>query len=196
MYPLALATTLATMAFLGPFHMEGPGLGKPPKPFDDQVSLPGKIPPTVKSVSGSWHFGYMLREATLEGGKSDLMTGTALTLREDGTYQLHYHARWNIGMQMDGRNVTEEGRFSLSGEVLLLEPTGTNFAELDNNSVVNQQTIKNETHALIVRLDKAHLTVAGRCADYQVDPVCKETPIIWYRMSAQVGTRWLGREPR
>ena len=40
----------------------------------------------------------------------------------------------------------------------------TNYAELENNSMVNQQTIKNENHALIVRLEKAHLTVAGRCA--------------------------------
>jgi hypothetical protein len=48
----------------GPFHVEGPGRGKPPQPFDDKVSLPGKIPPTVKSLSGSWHFGYMLREVS------------------------------------------------------------------------------------------------------------------------------------
>jgi hypothetical protein len=196
MYQLAVATVLVTTALFGPLHVEGPGRAKPPQPFDEKVSLPGKIPPTAKSLSGSWHFGYMLHEATLEAGKSELMSSTGLMLREDGTYQLHYHAVWNIGMAMDGVNVTEEGRFSLSGEVLLLEPTGTVFAEIDDNKIVNQQTIRNQTHALIVRLEKTQLVIAGRCADYQVDPVCKEAPAVWYKMKAQVGRRWFGLEPR
>jgi hypothetical protein len=188
---------------------------KPPQPYVDKVALPGKIPPSVMSVGGSWQYSYMLSGAPLESGRSDLVVGTVLTLNEDGSYQLHYHARWNLprapipvpGMPsplpvptssggLDGVNVSETGRFVLSGQVLLLEPETTRSANVDNNRVVNESAIENEKHVLIVRVDKKDLAVAGRCASYQIDPVCKTTPTVWYTMKAQLGRRWLGIEPR
>jgi hypothetical protein len=207
---LTLATSVALVAALGgPFFGMGPGRGsKPPQPFDEQVTLPGKIPPTVKSLAGAWHFVYRLDDATLEGGRTDLMVVHTLMLREDGTYRLLYSARWNLprplpGMPtstgadgMKGRNVQETGHFSLSGEVLLLQPDVVEYADVEHNALVNREVIANESHTLIVRLDKARLAVAGRCASYQIDPVCVKTPIVWYPMKAQLGTRWLGREPR
>jgi hypothetical protein len=206
-----LATSFALIAALGgPMFGIGPGRGKPPQPFDDGVVLPGKIPATVKSVSGSWQFGYMLDDAALEGGPADLSVNTFLMLHEDGTYQLNYNARWNLPRAplpgtrpisdvvngMKGRVVNESGHFSLSGEVLLLQPDVVEYGVLEGHTVVNLQKIANESHTLIVRLNKAKLAVAGRCASYQVDPVCTETPIIWYPMKAQIGLRWLGREPK
>jgi hypothetical protein len=209
---LPVTTSVLVVAALGPFFGVGADRSKSPQPFNDKVVLPGMVPPTMKSLGGSWHYGYMLREASLEGGKSNLIVGTALTLRDDGTYLLHYHARWNLAAVplpdpgaaptsgsltgMDGRNVTEVGRFSLSGEMLLLEPTTIEYADLDDNRLVNQQTIKNQNRALVVRLEKARMAVGGRCARYQVDPVCLKTPVVWYSMKAQIGARWLGREPR
>jgi hypothetical protein len=206
-----IAASVAAAAVFGPFFGMGARGGTPPKPFDEKVTLPGKIPPTVKSLSGSWSFGYQLDNAAIEGrDKGELVTGTVLTLREDGTYQLHYFARWNLPRpalggavptignvgEMKGRNVDEEGRFSLSGEVLLLEPSSVGYGDVENNALVNRQQLANENHTLLVRLDKAHLSVAGRCASYQVDPICRDTPLIWFPMKAQVGTRWLGREPK
>jgi hypothetical protein len=182
-----------------------------PQPFDEKVTLPGKIPPSVKSISGSWMFHYQLKNAAIEGrDEGDLLVSTVLMLREDGTYQLHYHASWNLPRSvlggvvptvddrggMKGRNVSETGRFTLSGEVLILEPDRVDYAEIEKNTAVHQQQIENEKHTLVIRLDKARLSVAGRCASWQVDPICRDTPIIWYPMKAQVGTRWLGREPR
>jgi hypothetical protein len=205
-----IATSVAAAAVFGPFFgMLGRG-GPLPEPFDEQVTLPGKIPPTVKSISSGWSFQYSLPNATLEGGeKSDLMVSTLLMLREDGTYQLFYHAMWNLPRPvlggvvptvdtsgMKGRNVNETGHFTLSGEVLLLEPSEVKYADLEAQTVVHQEQLENENHTLIVRMEKAKLAVAGRCASYQVDPICKDTPIIWFPMKAQLGTRWLGREPR
>jgi hypothetical protein len=208
---LIIATSVAVTAF-GQIFGTLASRGGPPKPFDDAVTLPGKVPATPKSISGGWHFSYLLQNATFEGGEqSNASFGTILFLREDGTYQLSYNARWNlprpiivgnvpttVGMEnMKGRVVNEEGKFSLSGEVLLLEPATVEYRELEGNTVVNQQTLANENHTLIVRLDQAkRLSVAGRCAGYQVDPVCRETPIVWYPMKAQLGGRYLGREPK
>ena len=67
---------------------------------------------------------------------------------------------------------------------------------MNNNKVVNERVIDSEKHVLIVRLDQTQLAVAGRCANYQVDPVCKTTPNIWYTMKAEVGKRWVGGAPR
>jgi len=195
---------------------------KPPAPYNDKVVLPGSVPPTMQSVKGDWQFSYLLKDAPLESGKSDLIVSTVLMLDEAGSYQLHYTARWNLPKStniplpkipspiplplpssipmssggLDGLNVTETGRYVLSGQVLLLEPAETRQATVDNNKVVNQDSIANEKHVLIVRLDQTQLAVAGRCASYQVDPVCKKTQFIWYTMKAELGKRWLGVEPR
>jgi hypothetical protein len=208
-----IATSVAAAVLAPPWFLRGHGFGTPPKPFDDNVSLPGKIPASATSLKGAWQFGYQLLDANMEGRKSDLIVGTSLFLREDGTYTLSYHARWNLPRPpvpvagggtvptstkggMDGRNVSETGHFSLSGEVLLLEPENVDFSNLENNTVINRETIANDNHTLFVRLDKGHLAVAGRCASYQVDPICRDTPIVWYTMNAQIGGRWLGREPK
>jgi hypothetical protein len=206
-----IATSVAAAAF-GQIFAAGAGRGSPPKPFDDDVTLPGKVPATTKSIVGGWSFFYLLQKATFEGGEqSDATFNTILFLYENGTYRLNYNARWNLPRPVvvgnvpvmvgqentKGRVVNEEGKFSLSGEVLLLEPGTVKYMELQGNTVVSQQTIANENHTLIVRLDKAkRLSVAGRCASYQVDPVCRDTPIVWYPMRAQLGGRYFGREPK
>jgi hypothetical protein len=193
---LVLATCTAMLAAVGGPFIGLAGRNHPPQPFDEKTTLEGKVPPTPKSVSGPWHYDYQQDEAPLEGGKSHLVSGIQLTLRGDGTYQLHYWARWGSPGPLDGVNVTENGRFSLSGEILLLEPSGTTYTGLEKNNAKPAQVIANEKHALIVRLDGGHLNVAGRCASYQVDPVCRTTPTIWFPMKAPIGTRWLGREPK
>jgi hypothetical protein len=207
---LIIATSVVATALGGPFFgLARPGPEVLPKPFDENVTLPGKIPPSAKSISGSWMFTYQLQNAAVEGrNEGDLLVSTALMLREDGTYQLHYSARWNLPRPvlggvvptvderggMNGRNVSETGRFTLSGEVLILKPDRVDYHEVEKNALVNQQQIENESHTLIIRLNKAHLSVAGRCASWQVDPICRDTPIIWYPMKASLGPRWLGRE--
>jgi hypothetical protein len=199
---LLVTASAAVLAGVGPFFGMGADRGKPPQPFDEKVTLPGKIPETVKSTAGAWHYQYQLKDAPLEAKTSDLLVSITLTLREDGTYELFYVARWNLpslfnpSAGMDGRNVTENGRYTRAGEILVLEPKGTAYMEVKGNTAGATQQIPNEKHTWIVRLEKAHLNVAGRCASYQVDPVCRDTPIVWFPLSAQLGSRWLGREPR
>lgn len=198
---LVIAGTAVVLAALGPVFGMGHS-GDPPQRFDEKAALVGKAPGTVKSIAGAWNYQYRQEDAPLEAKTTDLAVTIRLTLGEDGTYQLFYSARWNLPgplnpiPAMEGRNVVENGRFSLSGEILLLEPDGTSYTEVKGNRLGEAQHIANQKHALIVRLDKAHLNVAWRCASYQLDPVCKDSRVVWFSMSAPFGPRWLGREPK
>jgi hypothetical protein len=192
MNELVIAAPLMMLAGIGSLFGIGADRGEPPKPFDEKVTLQGKVPDRIKSVGGAWEFHYLLEDAKLEVGPRDLVVSLVLTLKQDGGYHLAYNARWyaHTGLmvspsEMDGRNVTESGRFSLSGEILLLEPTETQYREIKENKEAPLQSRPNEKHALIVRLDRGRLVVAGRCAHYQVDPVCRQTPIVWFPMSAR-----------
>src|SRR5689334_5611055 len=119
------------------------GRNSPPQPFDDKVVLQGKVPETRKSIASAWVFQYQLDDARLESGPSNLLSNLTLTLNEDGTYRLMYVARWNVP-NLDGRNVVENGHFSLSGEILLLEPDGTSYVEVKGNKAAPAQPIANE----------------------------------------------------
>ena len=89
-------------------------------------------------------------------------------------------------------NVEETGEYSLSGEVLLLEPRSTERTDIEKNTVARQQVIANENHVWIVRTEKGRLHVAGRCAKYQVDPICRVSANVWFSMDAEVSIRRLG----
>jgi hypothetical protein len=132
------------------------------------------------------------KDVTIEAGHQDaLMFGLMLGFNDNGSYELQYHARWSLP-GLDGVNVTETGRFSLSGEILLLEPEETRYVELEDNRMMNPpQTIANENRAYVVSLDKARLHLAGRCAKYQVEPICKESRDVWVQLGSQAGRRWL-----
>jgi hypothetical protein len=207
-----LAMSLGVAALFGPIF-GSTGRGPPPKPFTgENAVLPGKAPGGAPALRGKWAFGYLQKDVTIEAGHQDaLMFGLMLGFNDNGTYELNYHARWNLpapsivpipigrnaGEGLDGVNVTETGRFSLSGEILLLEPEETRYVELENDRMVKPpQTIANENRAYVVSLDKARLHVAGRCAKYQVEPICKESRDVWVQLGSQAGRRWLGAGPR
>lgn len=182
-----------------------PSVIKPPQPYADQTVLPGKIPATARSLSGAWHYGYLLRRTKLENGANDLMVTVLLTLNEDHTYEMIYSAHWDLPSVLSlpvpvpgatsqphlikGRTVKESGRFSLSGEILLLEPASTEFSEVQSsNGGTHRQSIPDENHVWIVRLDTRgtpRLSIAGRCASYQLDPVCSRAPVVWYSMQSR-----------
>lgn len=183
----------------------GPSATKPPQPYADGTAVPGEIPPTAKSLSGAWHYGYLLRHTKLENGASDLMVTVLLTLNEDSTYEMIYSAHWDLPSSfplaipkpgampqphlIKGRTVKETGRFSLSGEILLLEPASTELSEVQSSSTrTPRQSISGENHVWIVRLDTRgapRLSIAGRCASYQLDPVCSRAPAVWYSMQSR-----------
>jgi hypothetical protein len=166
-----------------------------PQPYTELVVIPGKPPVMDQELFGAWELVYQLEDAALEGGRADLMVILFINLHEDGTYELEYSARWGgiAGYGARTLSVSEQGAFSRSGEVLLLDPARTVRADIHSQVVVNQQTIADENHVWIIRRDGKYLHVAGRCAKYQIEPICKSAPAIWYTMRSELGTRWLRR---
>ncbi|HEU5135729.1 MAG TPA: hypothetical protein VFU13_11340 [Steroidobacteraceae bacterium] len=159
----------------------------------EAVTLPGKAPSAPRDVHGAWQFFYTEDDAVLDGGRSHLSVTIVLMLRDDDTYDLLYNARWGgvaIGVGSRDVVVRESGTYSLSGEVLLLEAATTNHSEMENNTAVRQQAIPNENHVLLAHVEKKRLHVVGRCAKYQVDPVCRLAPNVWYSLTSELGRRW------
>jgi hypothetical protein len=176
-----------------------PVTNHPPEAFDEQVTLRGEPPESIRSIKGGWEYEYWIPEVPMESGEqADLRIFTVLKLHEDGAYQLSYNAVWNrpdpvlgdLVMKVDvngikALHVNELGKFSLSGEVLLLEPRKVQYSEVENMHTRQLKYLPNVNHTLIVRHEKESLAVAGRCVTYQIDPVCKDSPIIWYTMKDQ-----------
>jgi hypothetical protein len=190
-----IAAMLLVIA-LGPaFGTFGREKRPPPQPYTELVVLPGKPPIMDKELIGAWELVYRLDDAQLEDGRAELSVHLFLHLHEDGSYELNYSARWGgiAGYGARTLTVSEEGSFSRSGEVLLLEPARTVRAEIQAQVLVSQAPIPDENHVWIVRRDGKYLHVAGRCATYQIDPICRVTPTIWYSMRSELGRRWLQR---
>ena len=212
MYALIVSMLAAGATVFGPAHVVTRNQVAP-KPFTGDATLPGNVARDRKTVSGHWVFNYLQKDATMESGyQGPLHSVIFLNLREDGTYTLNYSANWGfnlgtrglplpnvIGMPPlhDGVVVHEQGRYSLSDEILLLEPTETLHSEIEDNKVVkSRQPIASENRALLMRIDGKKLHVAGRCAAWQVEPVCREARDVWFQFTAQLGRRWVGMQPR
>lgn len=191
-----MVAAILLVAGLGPaFGTFGRENRPPPQPYTELVTLPGMPPVMDKELFGGWELVYRLDDAALEDGRAELLVNLFIHLHEDGSYELDYSARWGgiAGYGARTLSVSERGSFSRSGEVLLLEPARTVRAEIRSQVLVSQQTIPDENHVLITRRDGKYLHVAGRCAKYQIDPVCRATPTIWYSMRSELGRRWLQR---
>lgn len=191
-----MVVAMLLVAGLGPaFGTFGRENRPPPQPYTELVVLPGKPPIMDKELIGGWELVYRLDDAPLEGGRAELLVNLFLHLHEDGSYELDYSARWGgiAGYGARMLTVSEQGSFSRSGEVLLLDPSSTVRAEIQSQVLVSRQSIPDENHVLIVRREGKYLHVAGRCAKYQIDPVCRATPTIWYSMRSEPGRRWLQR---
>ncbi len=191
-----MVAALLLAAGLGPaFGTFGRESRPPPQPYTELVVLPGKPPVMDKELIGAWELVYRLDEGPLEDGRAELRVNLFLDLHEDGSDELNYSARWGgiAGYGARALTVSEQGSFSRSGEVLLLEPARTVRAEIQAQVLVSQAPIPDENHVLIMRRDGKYLHVAGRCARYQIDPICRTTPTIRYSMRSELGRRWLQR---
>jgi hypothetical protein len=191
-----MVAALLLVAGLGPaFGTFGRENRPPPQPYTELVVLPGKPPIMDKELFGAWELTYRLDDAQLEDGRAELLVVLFVNLHEDGSYELDYSARWGgiAGYGARALTVSEQGSFSRSGEVLLLDPSRTIRSEIQAQVMVSQTPIPDENHVLITSRDGKYLHVAGRCAKYQIDPICKATPNIWYSMRSELGRRWLQR---
>ena len=170
------------------FGTFGHEIKPPPQPFNDGVKLPGKAM-AADNLHGAWRFDYDLEEAPLESGAARLSVVVFLDLADDGRYALNYIARWGelVGIGGSGISIHEKGTYSLSGEMLILDPATTIRSELRDGTVIDDRMVDNEKHVLIAHGERKRLHLAGRCAKYQVDPVCRTSPNIWYSMKPEIG---------
>lgn len=172
---------------------------EPPRAFAEGVRLPGKPPPEPDSLHGKWQSGYEVNDAPLAEGNADLTVSLAVQLEKDGSYRLTYDARWGNppGRGKDARGITidEIGSYRISGDVLLLDPAETMRAELLKNKVVSREPVHNEKHVYVVHWESKRIHLAGRCAKYQVDPICQEYDVenVWYTLKGSAAKRFLGR---
>jgi hypothetical protein len=184
---------------------------KGPEPFDEKTVLPGDAPKKVKQLQSAWGLSHREKQVRTEGTDGvDRFYHFTLFLEPDGFYRFHYGARWTSGFvppipspipidnaTADGFNVSETGRYFLSGEILLLEPTETTRADIVDNRLVREKKIPNENRGYVVHLDGAKsLHIAGECATYQIEVICREHTNVWFPFRAELGKRWFGKEPR
>ena len=180
----------ALLLFAPLFGTLGGEIKPPPQPFDDGVKLPGKVMP-AGNLHGAWRFDYELEEAPLDSGTAHLSVVVFLDLADDGRYALNYIARWGelVGLGGSGISIHEKGVYSLSGEMLILDPATTVRSELKDGTVLEDRMVDNEKHVLIAHGERKRLHLAGRCAKYQVDPACRASPNIWYSLRPDVARK-------
>jgi hypothetical protein len=185
---------------LGPILDKIPrGEQDPPKVFAEGVRLPGKPPPSVEDLQGTWQFGYTEEDARLADGEADLIMSMVLQLEKDGSYRLTYAARWGNppGRGKDARGITidETGTYKLSADVLLLDPAETLRAEFEKNKLLSREPARSEKHVYVVHWESKRIHLAGRCAKYQLEPLCHDPDVanVWYTLRGSMGKRLFGR---
>ena len=114
----------------------------------------------------------------------DLLVNMVLQLNEDGSYRLRYTGRWGKKKPSEGITVDESGTFKLSSDVLILDPIETHKTVLEKNKPVNNYSLGNEKHLFVVHWETKRIHVAGKCAPYQVDPICKDWQVenVWFTL--------------
>src|SRR5262245_51634234 len=158
--------------------------------FPPPKTLPKSSPPMPgvtadkKLLKGHWLFRHIQPHAKLEVGEQQLVYLIQFEPHDDGTYDLLYQAYWGgtrnkSDPRFAGVEVRESGRYSLSSQILLLEAQTTSFTQV-NGSARSEQTIPNENRAYVAKVDKGFLNLAGRCAKYQIEPICREPFDLWY----------------
>lgn len=157
------------------------------RPYQSTQRLPGDVPATPADVRGAWFF----REVQA-GSTRDPIFGNAsamgpfhaiwIWLRDDGTYDLVYQTYWDARARNDPRlsgiDVRESGRFSIAAGSLSLEPSTTRAVEVTRGNRV-RSTLENDPRDYVARIDGGYLNLAGPCARYQIDPICRESAEVW-----------------
>jgi hypothetical protein len=159
-----------------------------PKAFGTQLTqLPGQRVTAAPKIKGKWLQRQVKRNVELDHVRvPQLLTSLLLDLQADGSYTLDYQAYWGgAGNTEDSRHATldahEVGRFSVSGSVLLLEAAAVEVTQ-EGKLGRSQQHSDNERHAYLIRLDKSYLNIAGPCARYQAEDVCKRNRSVWFSL--------------
>jgi hypothetical protein len=159
----------------------------PPKPFKDDDTLPGNTP-NAKVLKDTWYYRHIQRDVTMETGKEpQLFASIHLNFLGEGLYELRYLAYWGptrsvSDPRFSGVKVEEKGRYTRSGDIIIFEPRVTQHTQQIKGQPRTHETIRNQKHTYVARVDGSYLNLAGRCASYQVEPICKETRNVWFSL--------------
>lgn len=170
-----------------------------PKRYVEGVRLPGKPPEAASDLQGEWRLGYEAYDVQTNEGTAEIVINFAIQFKADGRYQLLYSANWGNpplkGKNAHGITVEESGVYKLSRDVLILDPAETIRSNMVKRKPVDRETVDNEKHVFIVHWETKRIHIAGRCATYQVDPMCLDTDVsnIWFVLKGSLGQRIFGR---
>lgn len=185
---MSLLVLLATVPLTPIFDKIPRSEQAPPKAFEDGGRLPGKPAPELKNAFGSWQMDYSLEDVDIAAGNADLIVHLKLELNQDGSYQMVYAARWGRppgkGKNAGGVNVDETGTYKLTGDVLILESTETMKTDVEKTKAGRREPIKPEKHVFVMHWESKRIHLVGRCAAYQVDPICQnpDLPNVWFTL--------------
>lgn len=160
-----------------------------PKPYSEETRLPGTAPAAAKDLQRAWQLEYSAEDVQVGEQNGDLLIKMVVQFEPDGSYKLRYAARWGNpplrGRDARGVTVEETGQYKLSRDVLILDPIETFQHDiLKNDDVTGTLQLANEKHVLVVHWETKRIHLAGRCASYQVDPLCKDwqTENVWFTL--------------
>ena len=148
-----------------------------PQSYDESTRLPGKPPASAAALHGAWQMDYSEDAVNVNDYTVDLVVKMVVQFNPDGTYQLRYSGRWGKGKEARGVTVDETGTFKLSSDVLILDPTEVTQTDIERNKAAGSIGLANEKHLYVVHAEPKRIHLAGRCAPYQVDPICKDWQI-------------------
>jgi len=164
-----------------------------PKRFVEGVRLPGKPPEAIKDLEGEWRIGYEAYDVQTSDGTAEIVVNMAIDFDQDGTYRLLYSANWGNpplkGKNARGIAVEEFGKYKLSSDVLILDPEQSTRSDMVKRKANNHEPIGNEKHLFVVHAEGKRIHIAGRCASYQIDPLCLDTDVsnVWFPMKSVSG---------
>lgn len=144
-----------------------------PQEYTESTRLPGKPPASAKDLLGAWQMDYSQDDVQVEDFNVDLLVRMTVQINEDGTYLLRYSGRWGKGKSTRGLTVDESGTYKLSSDVLILDPEEVTRTEIEGNKPAASYGLANEKHLYVVHAETKRIHLAGRCAPWQLDPVCK-----------------------
>lgn len=150
----------------------------PPKAYTEQTRLPGKPPAAIQDLRGAWKLHYADEDVQVGEEVGDIIVNMTVQFEEHGTYRLQYSARWGNpplkGKDARGVTIDETGDYKLSGDVLIMDPIEVIQTDVVRNSPTGTIGLANEKHLYVVHWETRRIHLAGRCAPYQVDPICKD----------------------
>lgn len=164
-----------------------------PQEYTESTRLPGSPPASAQDLVGAWQMDYSQDDAQVEDLNVDLLVRMVVQINPDGSYLMQYAAHWGRDKSARGLRVDERGTFKLSSDVIIFDPIEVTRTDLERNRPVASFGLANEKHLFVVHAETRRLHLAGRCAPYQIDPICKNWNVenAWFTFKG--GAKKLGR---